>query len=90
MTVVPNPVFQSLSEAAVLEGLADPDPANPIAREVARLIAAYTDNFYRHVERLGYMPPHILHIKARWPIEAVAIRLAKEAIRETTAAEKSK
>jgi len=87
MTVVvePKPEFQSLSAEAVAEALDDPDPANPVAIEVARLIAVYTENFSRHVERLGYIPPHILHVKARWPIEAVAMRLTTEAIRESVA-----
>jgi hypothetical protein len=50
-----------------------------------RLIAGYTNNFKRHVERLGRIPPYILHIKPRWPIEAVTMRLTTEAIRETLA-----
>jgi hypothetical protein len=53
-----------------------------VAVEVARLITAYTKTFVRHVKQIGYLPPHILHVKARWPIEAVAMRLATENIRE--------
>ena len=68
-----------------MTALQDPDPANPIAVEVARLIAAYTSNFKHHVQRLGRIPPDILHIKQRWPIEAVAMRLTTEVIRETLA-----
>jgi len=63
--------------------LQDLDAANPIAIEVARLIGAYMNNFKRHVERLGHIPSDILRIKARWPIEAVAMRLTTEVIRET-------
>ena len=81
--VEPQPQFQSLTEAAVLEALADLDSKNPIAEEVTRLIEAYTANFQRLVKRLGYMPPAVLRIKPRWPIEAVAMRLTTEAIRET-------
>jgi hypothetical protein len=87
MTVVlePKPEFQSLSAEAVVEALEDPNPANPVVAEIERLIAAYTEDFSRHVERLGYIPPHILHVKVRWPIEAVAMRLTKEALRESVA-----
>jgi hypothetical protein len=34
----PNPEFRSLSEDALAAALQDPDPANSIAVEVARLI----------------------------------------------------
>jgi hypothetical protein len=80
--VAPKPEFLSLTEAAVLAALDDPDPTNPIAVEIARLVAAYTKNFEDHVERLGYIPADILRIKPRWPIEAVAMRLTTQTIRE--------
>ena len=54
-----------------------------IALEITRLVTAYTKNFRDHVERLGYIPAHILHIKPRWPIEAVAMRMTTQAIRES-------
>jgi hypothetical protein len=87
-TVEPKPEFRSLSEDAVATAIEDPDPANPIAIEVTRLIAAYMDNFQRHVERVGHIPADILRIKPRWPIEAVAMYLTTKAIRETLAQRK--
>ena len=72
-------IFRGLTEAVVLKALDDRDPNNPIATEVARLMAGYTANFRVHVQRLGHSMPDILHIKPRWPIEAVAMRLATEA-----------
>lgn len=84
-TVEPKPQFRSLAVDAVEAALEDPDPANPIAVEVARLIDGYTSNFQAHVRRLGRFPPDILRMKPRWPIEAVAMRLTTEAIRETLA-----
>ena len=69
-----------------MQELDDPDPENPIALEVARLIEGYTANFKAHVVRLGTLPAAILHIKARWPIEAVAMRLTTEAVRLELAA----
>jgi len=84
-TTEPKPEFRPLAEDTVVAALQDPDPANPVAVEVARLISAYTDNFKRHVERLGHIPAGILHIQPRYPIEAVAMRLTTQAIRETLA-----
>ena len=84
-SVKTKPQFHTLSEEAVLAALADPDPENPIAVEVARLIGGYTRNFQRHVERLGYMPSHILRTKGDCPIEEVAMRLTAETIRGVAA-----
>lgn len=86
MIVEPEPQYRALSEADVLTALEDFDPENPVAQEVARLIAGYTENFRRHVAQRGSMPEAILRIKPRWPIEAVAMRLTTETIRETVAA----
>jgi len=36
--ISPAPQFTSLTEAEVMAALADPDPGNPIAAEVARLV----------------------------------------------------
>ncbi len=85
----PKPEFQCLSEDAILAALEDSDPANAVAVEVARLITAYTENFQDHVARLGHIPQDILRIKARWPIEAVAMRLVTQAISETVAKSKA-
>jgi hypothetical protein len=90
MIVEPNPEYRALSEADVLAALDDSDPDNLVAKEVARLIAGYTENFCGHTARLGHMPEAILRIKPRWPIEAVAMRLTTEAIRETVAAARKK
>jgi len=84
--VEPKPEFRALAEAQVLQALDDPDPANPIAVEVARLIAGYTANFKAHVERLGHIPADILRLQGRWPIEAVAMRLMTEALQRELAA----
>jgi len=89
--VEPKPEFRSLTEDAILASLAGRDPKNPVAVEVARLITDYKENFRLQVRRFGYLPPHLLHVKGRCPIEAVAIRQATENIREaiTLAPEKS-
>jgi hypothetical protein len=83
--VATKPQFHALSEEVVLAALADPDPENPIAVEVARLIGSYTRNFQRHVERLGSIPSNILRARGACPIEEVAMRLTAETIRDTIA-----
>ena len=84
MTRVVPPLLQftGLTKAEVMTALNDPDPGNPIAVEVARLIEGYTENFRAHVERLGYIPDSFLHVKPQTPIEALAMRLTTEAIQQ--------
>lgn len=89
MTIKPKPQFRHLTEAAVTAALFDPDPDNPVAIEVNRLIAAHTKAFIAHVQKLGYMPPSLLDIKPRWPIEAVALRCIANTLRESLAASSS-
>jgi len=47
MTRVVPPLLQftGLTKAEVMTALNDPDPGNPIAVEVARLIEGYAENF---------------------------------------------
>ena len=84
-TVEPKLQFRSLPEEVVLAALDDADPANHVAIEIARLVTAYTTNFQDHVKRIGYIPADILSIKPRWPIEAVAMRLTTQVIRDSVA-----
>lgn len=81
MIVDPKPEFQTLTEAEVHAALADPNPNN-VAGEVARLVEGYAHNFRKHVQRLGRIPESILLAEPRYPIEAVAMRLATETIRK--------
>jgi len=84
--VEPKPEFQTLDEAAILKALDHPGPHNPIACEVARLINGYARNLINHFERLGRIPDQFLRAKPRWPIEAVAMRFATDAIHSPVAA----
>jgi hypothetical protein len=83
--VTPASQFTGLTETEIMAALADSDPGNPVAVEVARLIEGYTENFRAHVERLGYIPASFLHVKPQTAIEAVAMRLTTEAIQATVA-----
>ena len=67
--IFPATHFTSLTEAKVMAALDDPDPGNPIAVEVARLIEGYTENFRAHVERLGYIPDSFLRVKPQAPLK---------------------
>ena len=86
MIVEPEIAFRTLSEAAVRTALTDPNPKNPVAAEVARLITGYTQNFAAHCDRLGYVPTEFVRMQPRWPIEAVAMELVSNIVREQIAA----
>jgi hypothetical protein len=86
MIVEPEIAFRSLSEAVVRAALADLNPKNPVAAEVVRLVAGYTQNLAEHCERMGYIPTDFLRLTPRWPIEAVALELVKTIVREQIAA----
>ena len=73
--------FKQLHEADIYKALADPDGANPIAQEIARLMEGYTANFAEHCRRIGGMPRDILRAKPQTAIEAVAMKLTADAIR---------
>lgn len=81
-TVEPKPEFQSLTEGEILEACKHPDHMNPIAQEVARLIEAYSPDFELEIRRLGHIPSIALETKPRWPIEAIALQLTADTIRE--------
>jgi hypothetical protein len=80
--ISPAPQFTGLTEAEVMAALDDPNPANPIAVEISRLIAGYTENFRAHVERLGHIPDSFLRVKPQTAIEVVAMRLTTETIQQ--------
>jgi hypothetical protein len=62
--IEPRVEFRGLTEAEISKALNDPAATNPIVAEVVQLMAGYAAN---------------LSLGARWPIEAVALRLMKEA-----------
>jgi hypothetical protein len=57
----------------------------PSRSRFAKLVTAYTGNFRKHVERIGYIAADILHVKGRWPLEAVAMRLTTQGLRDSVA-----
>ena len=74
-----------MTETEIMAALDDPHPGNPIADEVVRVIEGFTENFRAHVERLGYIPDSFLQDNPQAVIEAVAMRLATEAIQQAIA-----
>ena len=55
-----------------------------VAAEVTRLVCLCTLRIKAYMEKYGYVPPHILHIRIRWPIEKVAMQLVAEYVNKTT------
>ena len=84
--IEPKREFCEFTETEIEQALTDPDPANPIAVEVARRIDGYVANFRAHVEQLAASRNHT-RATPRSPIEAVAMmRLTTEMISDTIAA----
>ncbi len=81
--VEPKPEFRMLSDQEVRTALDDPDPNNPIACEVARLVHGYAKNFEAFVHRTGRVPTDVMHVSPRWPIEAIAMQLMAETVRSS-------
>lgn len=83
MTIIkPSPVFLQLTAAEVQAALADPDPANPIACEVARLIEGYTANFKAHCDRIGRIPDSIMRANPGSAIESMAMDLTSQVLQD--------
>jgi hypothetical protein len=71
-----RPEFINLSEAEVRKVIdEDPWQCNPITGEVTRLVVQCMTKFKAHFGQPGYVPPRILRIEARCPIEKVAVLL---------------
>lgn len=82
MRVEPLPQFRRLTEAAVTAALDDPD--DPVAREVARLLAGYLQNLRLRLELEGPLPRAAQYTaKGSCPIEAVALRLMTDVLQVT-------
>ena len=71
-----------------MDALADPDPDNPIATEIARLMMGYMENFQRHAAQSGEFPASILRAKGSCPIEEITMRLVSEEISAAATAAK--
>jgi len=78
--IEPKHEFIAMNEAEVRAALADQND-NPIAVEVARLVAAYGANFAEHTKRIGRIPESILRRAPTCAIERVAMELTTLAIR---------
>ena len=71
-----RPEFTNLSEAEVWKAVdEDPEQRTRIAGEVTRLVACYWSSFKAHFHQHRYVPPRLLRVEARCPIEKVAILL---------------
>lgn len=82
LLIEPAAEFTQLTASEVMEALQDPNPGNPIAVEVARLMGGYMVNYKAYMERIGEIPSEIVTLKPRSDIEAVAMQLTIDMLRE--------
>lgn len=82
-----RPEFINLSEAEVWKAVdEDPEQRYPIAGEVTRLVAQCMTKFKSHFNQHGYVPPRVLRIEARCPIERVAVLIVVKFVEGKTGA----
>ncbi|MDP2205347.1 MAG: hypothetical protein Q8K65_03485 [Alphaproteobacteria bacterium] len=72
-----NPAFCHLSEREVWAALDNHEDDNAIEAEVTRLVASFFSRYKAYIETNGLknLPPHIMHVATRWPIERVAVKI---------------
>jgi hypothetical protein len=59
----------------MIEAMADPNTANPLAAEIAAAITAYADDLANQAERQRAMPNPLLLSAPRTDVEAFALEL---------------
>jgi hypothetical protein len=78
-----KPEFTGLTEDEVWLILrADPESEQVVTAEVNRLVAAYTTMYMDCVKRNGPVPPHVMYVRAEWPIERVAVAIVVEGFKD--------
>ena len=75
--------FHQVTAAQVREAITESD--NPVAVEIARLIAGYMQEAQAFIRTNGHAPDLLAHVEPSCPVEFAAAVLATEAIRETVA-----
>ena len=70
-----NPAFCHLSEREVWAALDNHEDDNAIEAEVTRLVASFFSRYKTYIEANGLenLPPQIMHVSTRCPIERVAV-----------------
>jgi hypothetical protein len=75
-----RPEFRNLSEAEVWETInGDPFQESAITAEVTRLVVQYTVWLKGCLDQRGDVPPSVMHVEVRWPIERVAVLVMAKA-----------
>lgn len=89
-SVTAKPEFTGLTEDEVWKTLrADPENEQAVTAEVNRLVAVYTTMYMDCVKRNGPVPPHVLYVRAEWPIERVAVSIVVEGFKDAPCGEKN-
>lgn len=78
-----KPEFVHLTEAEVWAAV-DRDDDNSVACEVTRLICCFWKKFLDCAKQYQNVPPEILHVSVRCPIERVAVVMLMGYIRSET------
>lgn len=86
-----NPAFIHLSEREIWAALGAQENDNAIEAEVTRLVVSFFERYKTYIEANGlqHLPPQIMHITTRCPIERVAVLIMARYI-ETEAWDKAK
>lgn len=89
-SVCAKPEFTGLTEDEVrMALLADPESEQAVTAEVNRLVAVYTAMYVDCVKRNGAVPPHILYVRAEWPIERVAVSIVVDGFKDAPRGEEN-
>ncbi|MDX2181422.1 MAG: hypothetical protein SFV18_17640 [Bryobacteraceae bacterium] len=87
-SVCAKPEFTALTEDEVWKTVrADPENEQAVTAEVNRLVAVYTRLYFDCVQRNGPVPPHILYVRAEWPIERVAVSIVVDRFKDASSSE---
>ena len=79
----PEQVTSGLTEEEVWKILrADRENEQAVTAEVNRLVAVFTALYMDCVKRNGPVPPHILYVRAEWPIERVAVAIVVDGFKD--------
>lgn len=82
-----RPEFTNLSEDFVWKAIReDPEQGTPISGEVTRLMVECMGTFKALFGEDGYLPPRVLRIEARCPIEKVAVLMVMRFVEAETGA----
>jgi hypothetical protein len=73
--------LRTLTEDEVETALTSGDPKDRVVLQVRQTVDGYVQDYRAYCARLGHVPESTIHLQPRWPIEAIAMRLAADNVR---------